>query len=189
MEPIKIATVKRAVNAMGYPITGMHNEQPDALTGGDAEGVVETRGASTGADKGPGWLWKYRERIENGEITVDEILEEENKIRTVPIKRSSVTRAVNAMGYPITGMRSELPDALTGGEEGVAPKKTGKTEAVAYSSNIGKISESTLKRFNAIKKSWEADLDKPLQNDYFVNILLTLAKLAEHGKSLAPVTS
>ncbi|MBN1761822.1 MAG: hypothetical protein JW878_01915 [Methanomicrobia archaeon] len=188
-EPIKIATVKRAVNAMGYPISGMRSELPDALTEGGAEGTVETGGASTGAEKGPGWLRKYRERIEREEITVDEILEEENKIRTVPIKRSSVTRAVNAMGYPISGMRSELPDELTEGKEGVKPKKAGRAEAVAYSSTIGKLSESTLKRFNAIKKSWEADLDKPLQNDYFVNILLALAKLAEYGKSLAPVKS
>jgi hypothetical protein len=188
-EPIKIATVKRAVNAMGYPITGMRSEQQDALKGGDAEGAVETGGASTGAEKGPGWLRKYSERIEKGELTVDEILEEENKIRAVPIKRSSVTRAVNATGYPITGMRSEQKDALKEGKEGVTPKKTGKAEAVVYSSNISKISESTLKRFNTLKKSWEADLDKPLQNDYFVNILLALAKLAEHGKSLAPVKS
>jgi hypothetical protein len=188
-EPIKIATVKRAVNAIGYPITGMRSEQQDALKGGDAEGAVETGGASTGAEKGPGWLRKYRERIEKGEITVDEILGEENKIRAVPIKRSSVTRAVNATGYPITGMRSEQQDALKGGKEEVTPQKTGKAEAVVYSSNIGKISESTLKRFNTLKKSWEVDLDKSLQNDYFVNILLALAKLAEHGKSLALVKS
>jgi hypothetical protein len=188
-EPIKIATVKRAVNAMGYPITGIRSEQQDALTGGDAADAVETGGASTGADKGPGWLRKYSERIEKGEITVDEILAEENKIRTVPIKRSSVTRAVNAMGYPITGMHSEQQDALKGEKEGVQPKKTGRAEAVAYSSTIGKLSESTLKRFNEIKKSWEADLDKSMQNDYFVNILLALAKLAEQGKSLAPVKS
>jgi hypothetical protein len=187
--PIKRSSVTRAVNAMGYPITGMHSEQQDALTGGDVEGVVETGGAATGADKGPGWLRKYSERIEKEEITVDEILEEENKIRAVPIKRSSVTRAVNAMGHPITGMHSEQQDALKEGKEGVKPKKTGLAEAVAYSSNIGKLSESTLKRFNAIKKSWEADLDKTLQNDYFVNILLALAKLAEHSKSLAPVKS
>jgi hypothetical protein len=187
--PIKRSSVTRAVNATGYPITGMRSEQQDALKGGDAEGAVETGGASTGAEKGPGWLRKYCERIEKGEITVDEILGEENKIRAVPIKRSSVTRAVNATGYPITGMRSEQKDALKGGKEEVTPQKTGKAEAVVYSSNIGKISESTLKRFNTLKKSWEVDLDKSLQNDYFVNILLALAKLAEHGKSLALVKS
>jgi len=57
-------------------------------------------------------------------------------------------------------------------------------EAVDYSSSIGKISKETEKRFNAIKKSWEKDLNKSLHNDYFVNILLALAKLVEHGKTL-----
>ena len=183
-EPIKIATVKRAVNAMGYPITGIRSEQTDAIKEGEAGSAVETGGEATDAEKGPGWLRKYRERIENGEITVDEILEEENTIRAVPIKRSSVTRAVNAMGYPITGLRSEQKEAV---KEEEKPKKAGKEEAGVYSSSIGKISESTVRRFNDLKKGWEEDLGKSLQNDYFVNILLALAKLAEHGKSVTPV--
>jgi hypothetical protein len=110
-EPIKIATVKRAVNAMGYPITGMRDEREEAAGEGNVKGTVEKGVEATGAEKGPGWLQKYHERIKKGEITVDEILEEENKIREVPIKRSSVTRAVNAMGYPITGMRDEREEA------------------------------------------------------------------------------
>ena len=182
--PIKIATVKRAVNAMGYPITGMRDEQEEAAGEGEAKGTVEEGGGATGAEKGPGWLQKYRGRVEKGEITVDEILEEENKIRKVPIKRSSVTRAVNAMGYPITGMRDEQEEAAREGEK---PKKAGKAEAVAYSSSIGKLSESTAKRFNEMKKHWEGELEKSLENDYFVNLLLALAKLTEHGKSLVPV--
>jgi hypothetical protein len=183
-EPIKIATVKRAVNAMGYPISGMRNEQEAAAQEGEAKGTDEKGGEVTGAEKGPGWLQKYRERIKKEEITVDEILEEENKIREAPIKRSSVTRAVNAMGYPITGMRDEQEEAARGGEK---PKKAGKAEKAVYSSSIDKLSDSTAKRFNEIKTRWEEDLDKSLQNDYFVNLLLALAKLAEHGKSLAPV--
>ena len=183
-ESIKIATVKRAVNAMGYPITGMRNEQEEAAKEGEAKGTVEKGGEATGAEKGPGWLQKYRERIKNGEITVDEILEEENKIREVPIKRSSVTRAVNAMGYPITGIQNEREEAARVGEK---PKKAGKAEKAVYSSSIDKLSDSTAKRFNEMKKRWEEDLGKSLQNDYFVNLLLALAKLAEHGKSLAPV--
>jgi len=183
-EPIKIATVKRAVNAMGYPISGMRNEQEAAAQEGEAKGTVEKGGEATGAEKGPGWLQKYRERIKKEEITVDDILEEENKIREAPIKRSSVTRAVNAMGYPITGMRDEQEEAARGGEK---PKKAGKAEKAVYSSSIDKLSDSTAKRFNEMKKRWEEDLDKSLQNDYFVNLLLALAKLAEHGKSLAPV--
>ena len=183
-EPIKIATVKRAVNAMGYPIMGMQNEQENAATEGGARSLDTEGERATGAEKGPGWLQKYRERIEKGEITVDEILEEENALRKVPIKRSSVTRAVNAMGYPITGMREER-EAAAG--EGETPKKAGKGEAVTYSSSIGKLSESTAKRFNEIKKHWEDELDKSLENDYFVNLLLALAKLTEQGKSLVPV--
>ncbi len=183
-EPIKIATVKRAVNAMGYPITGMRDEREEAAGEGNVKGTVEKGVEATGAEKGPGWLQKYHERIKKGEITVDEILEEENKIREVPIKRSSVTRAVNAMGYPITGMRDEREEAAGEGEK---PKKAGKAEKAVYSSSIDKLSDSTAKRFNEMKKRWEEDLGKSLQNDYFINLLLALAKLAEHGKSLASV--
>jgi hypothetical protein len=183
-EQIKIATVKRAVNAMGYPITGMRDEREEAAREGEAKETVEKGVAAMDAEKGPGWLQKYRERIEKGKLTVDQILEEENKIREVPIKRSSVTRAVNAMGYPITEMRDEREEAARGGEQ---PKEAGKAETVVYSSSIGKLSESTAKRFNAMKKGWEEDLGKSLQNDYFVNLLLALAKLAEHSKTLAPV--
>ncbi|MDI6810445.1 MAG: hypothetical protein QMD80_01985 [archaeon] len=135
-------------------------------------------------ERPPNWILKYRERIEKGTITVEEILEEENRIRKVPIKRSSVTRAINAMGYPITGMRRERREEV---KEVEKPKKAGEAEAVVYSSSIGKISEETARRFNAMKKSWEEDLGKPLHNDYFVNILLALATLVEHGKVLTPV--
>ncbi len=178
--PIKLSTVTRAINTLGYPITELRREQREEVEAGagvreekkKVEKPIEDRG------RGPGWLQKYREGIEKGTITVEDILEEENKIRGVPIKISSVTRAISAMGYPITGLRRE-------GKEEV--KKAGMAEGVVYSSSIGKISEATEKRFNAIKKSWEKDLGKSLHNDYFVNILLALAKLVEHGKTLAPV--
>jgi DNA-binding FrmR family transcriptional regulator len=177
--PIKITTVKRAINAMGYPISEMRSER-----GGEAKGTPETGGEPQKVEKGPGWLQKYRDRIKKGTITIGEILEAENKIRDVPIKRSSVTRAVNAMGYPISEMRSERRKEVKGVEK---VKKAGEAEAVVYSSSIGKISAATVKRFNMMKKNWEGDLGKPLYNDYFVNILLALAKLAGHGRSLAPV--
>ncbi|MHC1599370.1 MAG: hypothetical protein ACXQS5_00895 [Candidatus Methanospirareceae archaeon] len=177
--PIKITTVKRAINAMGYPLTEMRSEGK-----GEAKKALETGGKLKVVEKGPGWLQKYRDRIEKGTITVEEILDEENKIRDVPIKRSSVKRAINAMGYSITEMRSERKKET---KEVGKTKKAGETEAVVYSSSIGKISAATVKRFNKMKKSWEEDLDKSLHNDYFVNILLALAKLVEHGKTLAPV--
>ncbi|HUV80473.1 MAG TPA: hypothetical protein VMW40_06605 [Candidatus Bathyarchaeia archaeon] len=179
--PIKVSSVTRAINALGHPITGMRSGKMAEVKEGEAKGTVES-GEKT--ESGPGWLQKYREMIEQGKITVDEILEEENKIRELPIKRSSVTRAVNSMGYPITEMRSGKMAEV---KEVEKTKKAGGAEAVVYSSSIGKLSAATAKRFNEIKRSWEEDLDKSLHNDYFVNILLALAKLAEHGKSLAPV--
>ena len=48
-------------------------------------------------ERAPNWILKYRERIEKGTITVEEILEEENRIRETPIKLSTVTRAINAL--------------------------------------------------------------------------------------------
>jgi len=168
--PIKMPTIARAINAMGYSIA-------DLRRGKKAEPVKEKA-----EQRGPDWLQKYREGIEKGTITVEDILEAENKIRKVPIKLSTVTRAINTMGYPITGLRRKKEEA-----EGkvIRPKKAVSTgEAVDYSSSIGKISKETEKRFNAIKKSWEKDLNKSLHNDYFVNILLALAKLVEHGKTL-----
>ncbi|MBE0516929.1 MAG: hypothetical protein IBX41_06000, partial [Methanophagales archaeon] len=79
-------------------------------------------------ERPPNWILKYRERIEKGMITVEEILEEENKIRKVPIKRSSVTRAINAMGYPITGLRIEKKEeAETETEEAEEAQKPAET--------------------------------------------------------------
>ena len=183
-EPIKRSSVTRAINALGHPITEMRSGKMAEVKEGEAKGSVESGEKTEKIERGPGWLQKYRERIEQGKITVDEILEEENKIREEPIKRSSVTRAVNSMGYPITEMRKERRKET---KEVEKTKKAGEAEAVVYSSSIGKLSATTAKRFNEMKKSWEEDLDKSLHNDYFVNILLALAKLAEHGKSLAPV--
>jgi hypothetical protein len=182
--PIKRSSVTRAINSMGYPITELRKEKEEEekkKKKEEEEKPVETRGEPERIEKGPGWLQKYCERIEKGTITVEEILEEENKIRTVPIKRSSVTRAINSMGYPITELRSGKREEVKEVE-----KQKKEAEAVVYSSSIGKISEETARRFNAMKKSWEEDLGKPLHNDYFVNILLALAKLIEHGKVLTP---
>jgi len=95
-----------------------------------------------------------------------------------------VTRAVNAMGYPIVGLRRERTGKVKKSEK---PKKAGTIEPQYF--GIDKISEDTEKRFISIKKSWEEELGKSLNNDYFVNVLLALAKLVEYGKSLTPVVS
>ncbi|MCW7071052.1 MAG: hypothetical protein OCU12_01785 [Methanophagales archaeon] len=120
-------------------------------------------------EKAPGWIQKYKERIESGRITAAEIAaaenEAENRERAVPTKISTVARAVNSLGCQISGSEREAG-------------------AVVYSCSIGKISKATEERFAATKKSWERDLGKPLENDYFVNLLLALAKLAERGKTL-----
>ncbi|NQE54819.1 hypothetical protein C5S29_14635 [ANME-1 cluster archaeon GoMg3.2] len=188
-QPIKLSTVTRAVNTMGYPITelrrGKKSEQGAAVGGGEkSEGeAIKTRSERTGS--GPGWLQKYRERIENGTIMVEGILEEENKIRSEPIKISSVTRAVNAMGYPIVGLRKERKGEVKKSEK--SKKLAGTIEPQYF--GIDKISEETEKRFISIKKSWEEELGKSLNNDYFVNVLIALAKLVEYGKTLTPVVS
>lgn len=176
---IKLSTVTRAVNSLGYPVAELRSGETIDLAAGvkkekQGEKVKEAR-------IGPDWLQKYCDRIENLTITVEDILEEENKIRAERIKISTVTRAINSMGYLITDLRR--------GKEG-EPKKAKaverEVEKVVYSSGIGKVSKETEKRFADIKKSWEEHLGKSMRDDHFVNILLALAKLIERGKTLAP---
>ncbi|RLG34903.1 hypothetical protein DRN97_01305, partial [Methanosarcinales archaeon] len=56
-------------------------------------------------ERAPDWILKYKERLDKGAIAVEDILEAENKTREKPMKISSVTRAINALGYPITDLR------------------------------------------------------------------------------------
>ena len=178
-EPLKISSVIRAIKAMGYPGLRRGKGEKEEIK----QKLVETTEEIKGAERGPSWLQKYRERIVKKTITVEDILEAENKIRENPIRISSVTRAINTMGYPLTGLRR-------GSEEEVKKvEKAKKVVAVDYSSRIGKISEETGQKFIAIKKSWEIELGKSLQDDYFMNVLLALAKLLEHGKTLTLATA
>ncbi|MBN1455338.1 MAG: hypothetical protein JW945_03680 [Methanomicrobia archaeon] len=185
--PIKRSSVTRAINALGYPTSQLQQRNASEEAEVRETGQPEEQGTTAKSEKGPGWLLKYHDRIAAGTITVDEILAEENKSRESPIKRSSVTRAINAMGFTIAGMRREKRAAAKAEEEPV--KKAVKAEALVYGSNLGKLSEITLKRFNEVKKSWEEALGKSLQNDYFLNVLLALAKLVEHEKTLTSVQS
>ena len=179
-KPIKLTTVTRAINTMGYPTTGLRRRKKI-----EAEVKEEKLAEKKERPRGrPGWLQKYRDRIEKGTITVEDILEAENRIRAKPIKLTTVTRAINTMGYPVTGLRRGKKEEERKKEKG--KKVVGVAESVAYSSSIGKISKATEKRFVDTKKSWEKHLHKSLQNDYFMNLLLALAKLLEHGKTLAP---
>jgi len=248
-KPIKLSTVTRAINAMGFQTSGLRR---GAKAESEFKTVTATAAeAETGEEEkkgsGPGWLQKYRERIENGTITVEEILEEENRIRDKPIKLSTVTRAINAMGFQTSGLRRGTKKTKTAVEEevveeeatpywilkyrnriengtitmeeileeenrirdkpiklstlvralniiGSARKKEVKLEMESeirtrertdFQSSIGEITEATKKRFDAIKGDWERDLGRTLHNDYFMNILLALAKLLGYGKTLA----
>jgi len=111
-KPIKLSTVTRAINAMGFHTSGLHRGAKAEFKGtaeaeaGEKEEEKEKKGS------GPGWLQKYRERIEKGTITVEEILEEENRIRDKPIKLSTVTRAINAMGFHTSGLRRGAKTAV-----------------------------------------------------------------------------
>ena len=178
--PIKITTVLRAINIMGYPVTELRRGKKIEAEVQETK-LVEKKEVPT---RGPSWLQKYRDGIEEGTITVEDIREAENRIRAMPIKISTVTRAINTMGYPITELQRGTKDEERKKEK--RKKAVGVAEEVAYSSDIEKISKATEKRFIATKRSWEEYLGKSLQNDYFMNLLLVLAKLLEHGKTLAP---
>jgi len=121
----------------------------------------------------PYWIRKYSEKISEGAIKAEDILESENRIRAAPIKLATVARAINTFSLPITSLSERKEQRIVRGKG-------------LYSSYIGDISDATEESFDSIKSRWEKDLDKTLQNDYFVNILLALANLLGHGKTLAP---
>ncbi|MDF2955289.1 MAG: hypothetical protein OD815_000905 [Candidatus Alkanophagales archaeon MCA70_species_2] len=138
----------------------------------------------------PKWILKYKEKIERGEITAEEILEEENKIREKPLKLATVLRAINALGYSVSDFRAEKKRAKPK-KEGKAKREEKRVEVKWKEEKEEKegraaieVSKDTERRFTEIKKSWERGLGKPLTSDRFLNILLVLAKLAEQGKTL-----
>ncbi|HEX59666.1 MAG TPA: hypothetical protein ENF26_05925 [Methanomicrobia archaeon] len=130
----------------------------------------------------PKWILKYKEKIERGEITAEEILEEENKIREKPLKLATVLRAINALGYSVADLRAEKKKAKPKKKEEAKEEKgiEVKKEELA----VIEVSKDTEKRFIEIKESWEKALGKPMTSDRFLNILLVLARLAEQGKTL-----
>ncbi|MBC8521254.1 MAG: hypothetical protein H8D26_04600, partial [Methanomicrobia archaeon] len=132
--PIRLITVTRAINALGYPLTGLRrgkSEEAGVREEKKEEPVKES--AEPGrTERGPGWMQKYRERIEKKAITAEDILEEENRIRAVPIRLITVTRAINALGYPLTGLRRGKSE-----EAGVREEK--REEPVKESAEPGRI--------------------------------------------------
>jgi hypothetical protein len=193
-KPLKATTVARAINAMGYSSAGLQRGKKRRGKGKERErekeetkAKVETvekkekEGEEVANIRGaPNWILKYKEKIEKGEITIEAILEMENKVRETPIKLTTVERAINGLGHPIVGLR----ESRKGREK---KKEIKKKEEKVYPGIIDKISKDTEERFVVTKENWEKDLGKSLHNDYFVNILLALAKLAEHGKTLVAV--
>ena len=130
----------------------------------------------------PKWILKYKEKIERGEITAEEILEEENKIREKPLKLATVLRAINALGYSVADLRAEKKKAKPKKKEEAKEEKgiEVKKEELA----VIEVSKDTEKRFIEMKESWEKALGKPMTSDRFLNILLVLARLVEQGKTL-----
>lgn len=144
----------------------------------------EEEGKKRRREGAPAWILKYKEKIERGEITAEEILEEENKRREKPIKLSTVKRAINALGFSIGALKREEEEIDVRREVARRPaeEREERGAAVFHLS----LSGETKRLFQDVKRRWEASLGKSLPDEYFLNILLVLAKLAERGKTLVP---
>jgi len=261
-KPIKLATVKRAVNALGFSVEGLRAIPPEraferekrgvaygvetaktaefaeeaeeaekVMEGGEeaeepieswltmeempaaaeeaaeeegikvavseAEGVAverereeegeeeEEEGKKRRREGAPAWILKYKEKIERGEITAEEILEEENKHREKPIKLSTVKRAINALGFSIGALKREEEEIDVRERKGARRPAEEREERGAAVFHLS-LSGETKRLFQDVKRRWEAYLGKSLPDEYFLNILLVLARLAERGKTLVP---
>ncbi|MCW7075275.1 MAG: hypothetical protein OCU24_05420 [Candidatus Methanospirare jalkutatii] len=147
-------------------------------------GEEEEEGKKRRREGAPAWILKYKEKIERGEITAEEILEEENKRREKPIKLSTVKRAINALGFSIGALKREEVEIDVRREVARRPaeEREERGAAVFHLS----LSGETKRLFQDVKRRWEASLGKSLPDEYFLNILLVLARLAERGKTLVP---
>jgi len=261
-KPIKLATVKRAVNALGFSVEGLRAIPPERAferekrgvaygveTAKTAEFAEEAEGAEKVMEEGeeagepieswltmeempataeeaaeeegikvavpqaegeaverereeegeeeeeegkkrrregaPAWILKYKEKIERGEITAEEILEEENKHREKPIKLSTVKRAINALGFSIGALKRE-EEEIDVRERKVARRPAEEREERGAAVFHLSLSGETKRLFQDVKRRWEASLGRSLPDEYFLNILLVLARLAERGKTLVP---
>jgi len=158
-KPIKLSTVTRAINAMGFQTSGLHRAEESETSPSPAGSETAVAVNEEKKGSGPGWLQKYRERIENGTITVEEILEEENRIRDKPIKLSTVTRAINAMGFQTSGLRRGTKKTKTAVEEEVVEEEATPYWILKYRNRIenGTITmEEILEEENRIR-------DKPIK--------------------------
>ncbi len=262
-KPIKLATVKRAVNALGFSVEGLRAIPPEraferekrgvaygvetaktaefaeeaeeaekvmeegeeaeepveswltmeempaaaeeaaeeegikvAVPEAEGEAAVEREREEEGEEEeeegkkrrregAPAWILKYKEKIERGEITAEEILEEENKHREKPIKLSTVKRAINALGFSIGALKREEEEIDVRERKGARRPAEEREERGAAVFHLS-LSGETKRLFQDVKRRWEASLGKSLPDEYFLNILLVLARLAERGKTLVP---
>ncbi|MCW3131559.1 MAG: hypothetical protein N2V73_02385 [Candidatus Methanospirare jalkutatii] len=145
----------------------------------------EEEGKKRRREGAPAWILKYKEKIERGEITAEEILEEENKRREKPIKLSTVKRAINALGFSIGALKRE-EEEIDVRERKEARRPAEEREERGAAVFHLSLSGETKRLFQDVKKRWEASLGKSLPDEYFLNILLVLARLAERGKTLVP---
>ena len=145
----------------------------------------EEEGKKRRREGAPAWILKYKEKIERGEITAEEILEEENKHREKPIKLSTVKRAINALGFSIGALKREEEEIDVRGRKGARRPAEEREERGAAVFHLS-LSGETKRLFQDVKRRWEASLGKSLPDEYFLNILLVLARLAERGKTLVP---
>ena len=150
--------------------------------GGEEE---EEEGKKRRREGAPAWILKYKEKIERGEITAEEILEEENKHREKPIKLSTVKRAINALGFSIGALKRE-EEEIDVRERKVARRPAEEREERGAAVFHLSLSGETKRLFQDVKRRWEASLGRSLPDEYFLNILLVLARLAERGKTLVP---
>jgi len=145
----------------------------------------EEEGKKRRREEAPAWILKYKEKIERGEITAEEILEEENKHREKPIKLSTVKRAINALGFSIGALKREEEEIDVRERKGARRPAEEREERGAAVFHLS-LSGETKRLFQDVKRRWEASLGKSLPDEYFLNILLVLARLAERGKTLVP---
>ena len=145
----------------------------------------EEEGKKRRREGAPAWILKYKEKIERGEITAEEILEEENKHREKPIKLSTVKRAINALGFSIGALKREEEEIDVRERKGARRPAEEREERGAAVFHLS-LSGETKRLFQDVKRRWEASLGKSLPDEYFLNILLVLARLAERGKTLVP---
>jgi len=96
-----------------------------------------------------------------------------------------VKRAINALGFSIGALKREEEEIDVRERKGARRPAEEREERGAAVFHLS-LSGETKRLFQDVKRRWEASLGKSLPDEYFLNILLVLARLAERGKTLVP---